>query len=137
MREQNEITALAYEMSENPTNMKSLFDIILSDPGHVRKQSEILDRHLLEFHNFPAEGSAMKKATDEIMNLLENSTFKKTLHKPKFILDAKDWIRFLRVEFLSGTNHSNFNYKNGYHKFPAYYAEIVENIINGEPVFKH
>jgi len=131
----NPITALAYSASKNPNSMDELFDIIKNPESLICESSPVLDEHLKDFHNLPSDGSASRKSADEIMKLLESSRFPAMLHRPKFVVNMKDWLRFFRA-CIGGTNHQNFNYKSGYHKFPASYKETVRNILNNTPVIK-
>ncbi|HBC87157.1 MAG TPA: hypothetical protein DCZ94_09405 [Lentisphaeria bacterium] len=120
---------MLYSMSINPSSFEELCQLVKSEPKPASDIKEI-DDFLKYFSEWPHDGSAIKKAADTILSLLRGSKFRFHMNYPIEYIDLIDWYYFWKSTLLGGTNHPNFNYKNGYHKMPPEYKTIIQNVMS-------
>ncbi len=130
------LTSFDEGTSYRPRSMDELLEM-LSGELKADTNSEVMNKYLADVHNWPSEGSAIMKAAEGTLEVLNEGNCQPSGGKfPDFIIDALDRIRFFRAKHFAGCNHENFNYRHSYHKFPAYFGEILENMLKNKPVWK-
>lgn len=110
-----------------PNNMDELLQLIQEGPIPPTRVEEI-ELQLSEYCDWDAGVSSCYKAATLTRNLLEGSQFQTYFHLPKFLVNLMDYISFWRA-MRRNPLHQNFNYKEGYHKVPAHFDEMVDHIL--------
>lgn len=121
--------------SYKPESFEQLFDMVNSDLKAIPEADE-MGPYNKDVYDWPYEGSSIRKAAENIVSCLDKCENLKNsaVYCPQSFLNIYDWYKFYKAKLLSGEFHENFNYKSGYHKIPLYYDQIVENIMNNNPV---
>lgn len=114
--------------SYKPGSFDELLSLLDSDLPPLPDPPE-METYNKDVYDWPSDLSAIKRAAMAIVNHLMASKLKESPHVPLSLLEIYDWYRFYLAKYLAGEYHENFNYKKGYHKIPAYYEEIVDNIM--------
>lgn len=129
--EKYKLNMMLYDMSYLPTTQEELFELVQKDLTPICNVPSV-DSFLRVYENWPYEGSSLAKSAYEIISFLERQKFPSLPHYPKFTLDAHDWYYFWKSTLFGGSNHPNFNYREGYHRIPSHYDQIVDNIIGNK-----
>jgi len=124
------LAAMSMTLALLPGSFDELLTMLNGELPEPRRIDEI-DHQLDHVHDWFFEGSAVLRCANVILDALRERSFPRWLHWPKSIIEMKDEIRFRRV-IKREPLHPNFSYKSGYHKVPAHYRTVVDNILASE-----
>ena len=128
------MATLSILVSYNPATYDEAMELIKRDL-EAKKGNPSVDEHLDEFHDWFSPHSAIKRGADAIMAMLDKRRPVNGVRLPAAALDLWDRASFARAR-LREPLHPNFSYHKHFHRTPAYFDRIVDNILDGRSILK-
>lgn len=128
---------VSQDSSYLPNTFEEAIDIINSDID-IPKRVDTVESALEKFNGYYLPGSALHKVASIVVEMLKECHHKNTYHVPRSVIDVIDAVSFYKA-YKYNPHNVNFSYKQGYHKIPDYYDDIVDNIFSefAQPELSH
>lgn len=122
--------AVAAEWQESALMPKDLDQLCAILGGQIPppKITESIEKQLNDQCDWANGSAANLRAADRIMALLKDAPRSPRMHWPRFLVGLRDEISFRRA-LRKNRLHANFNYKAGFHKLPAHFDRMVDDIM--------
>ena len=90
--------------------------------------NSIIENQIADYCAWQEGGSASWNAARLIVEQLRTTQSPNHKHFPRAMINARDSVSFWRAMHRDPLHH-NFNYKEGFHKVPTYYDEMINTVI--------
>lgn len=114
-------------VSHNPHNLDDVISFVGSGVSAYTENAEI-DKHLDEYHDWFSPHSALQRGAAAIMSMLHGHRRPSGLRLPTTLLESWDRLSFARAYWREPL-HPNFNFHRPFHRPPAYFDRVLDNIV--------
>jgi len=121
-------------VSHQPKNLDDVMAFVASGLRPHTADAEV-DKHLDEFHNWFSPHSALQQGASAIMTMLQSYRRPTGLRLPTILLETWDRLSFARARRREPL-HPNFNFHRPFHRPPAHFDRILDDILANRSILK-